>query len=294
MIADIIDVSGLSKNEILLMTEIYTRINSEQDRLILINQLFDNFAMCTVTLMIDDAVKALHISDSLKPKFHEYYHSILTGNIENIVLGQVFDEHTIFPVDKQTVIAKVIEVQQYYSKVREQLITDTIELMDKLIETSLNNTSDALSEVFSQLRDCESFESRQELCDNIGKKYKIIDLYKRFQIIIELYDVYPFKYKQFKSVFQYAVRDPDISPIEIQRRYLISTLKRDSNYDRFSKNINDLCSNYESTMAKVEREITLEEKRIRELYGSTTDELVEYTNSIINELSQERNDLEEF
>ena len=311
------DLSEFSDFDRKLLNTLYLRLATQdglgrtQDRseyiqnwLARANTTLINYASCKVLSDISGVLAASGISESLYETFRVYYNHVLKSNSEAIrpdpplgpdslkytqdychectqgSHGYTQDGH----VDSITLREAVLELIKYFLEVQR--------LMGSAAETKIKTTCDALSEIYSAYASNSasrewngSHSDIDEIVKPISDKYKLPDLHSEFQLIITYFDTFPFNYAKFKDVYVTKVNDPAIPNIEIQRRYLVSLLKKNSHYTSQRNYINRICDQYEQTMKKVKEEINSENDRIRSLYDGTTSKLIDYTNSLIDELS---------
>lgn len=280
-----LDISCFTESEVRLLYSIAEKIDAS-DPIDFVNTLLINFASCVVLSDLDGVIKAAGIAESLHETFKGYFSSILKSNIESMMPEPPFTEIAI-PIPDEAVREAVSALLTYFCNLRQHVSNDVLNMMSKRAECVLNSTLEALSELYSQIPNERSNMSESEfaeIVENVAKKHKVPSLYSDFQIIIMNFDLFPFNYNKFKTEFRYKLNDPSIDSVELQRRYLISTLKTNSTYDKKKALINEICNAYQSTMERVKSEIKSESKRIKSLYGGTTENLVEFTNSLISEL----------
>jgi hypothetical protein len=177
----------------------------------------------------------------------------------------------------------MFDYHQYLCKVREIAANETFAMLDQLSKHNVDGITEVMSNLYSYISNRQfdvDFEEQQKECLRLCKEYKVADIYKSFQIVINCFDVFPFKYAKFKNIIKIKVNDPEFDDIEIQRRYLISTLRKDSNYDRIVKQINIICNDYGDTMKKIETEIANDEANIRKLYDGYESDIDEYIKNL--------------
>jgi hypothetical protein len=257
----------------------------------LVNTTLINYASCKVLPDVDGVLAASGISESLYETFRTYYHHVLKANSQSIKPEPPFVNEFAY-VDRDTIREKALELIKYFIEVQRIATTETLNLMGAAADTRVKSTCEALSEAYSKLSqmiiarpDPLDQSSIEEVVEEVSNKYKLPNLYSEFQVIIMYFDTFPFNYKKFESVYVVKINDPAIPSIEVQRRYLTSLLKKDSQYNTQRNYINRICNHYEQLMKKVEGEIDSENERVRKLYQGTTSELVNFTNSLIDELS---------
>ena len=299
------DLSEFSDFDRKLLNTLYLRLATQdglgrtQDRseyiqnwLARANTTLINYASCKVLSDISGVLAASGISESLYETFRVYYNHVLKSNSEAIrpdpplgpdSLKYTQDGH----VDSITLREAVLELIKYFLEVQRVSTTETLNLMGSAAETKIKTTCDALSEIYSVYASNSasrewngSHSDIDEIVKPISDKYKLPDLHSEFQLIITYFDTFPFNYAKFKDVYVTKVNDP-----AIPRRYLVSLLKKNSHYTSQRNYINRICDQYEQTMKKVKEEINSENDRIRSLYDGTTSKLIDYTNSLIDELS---------
>lgn len=280
-----IDLSCFTESEIKLLESIDQKIDTD-DELDNINTLLINFASCVVLSDLDGVIKAAGLAESLHETFKGYFSSVLKSNMESMLPEPPFKTVTDGKVPDNLVREAVASLLAYFCSLRQHVSNDVLNMMSKRAEVVLNSTLEALSELYLiSMEKNDSNESElSEMVEKVSKKHKVPNLYSDFQIVIMNFDLFPFNYNKFKSEFRYKLNDPSIDNVELQRRYLISTLKTNSTYDKKKTLINEICNSYHSTMEKVKAEIKSESKRVKSLYTGTTEELTEFTNSLISEL----------
>ena len=268
----------------------YDAIPTSDKMNILANNVILYYTTHNLLYDMDDLFKSLEIAESVKPIFMKYYKSIIEANIDTILSDDMPCKITFteFPIGEIELRIAICGYYEYISKVKSKASNETFELLDKVSKHNIENITKVMSELylFMQSRRFNvGFEEQQEECTRLCKEYNVSDIYKPFQIVINLFDVFPFNYNKFAKMIKYKVNDPDIDDIEIQRRYLISTLKKDSKYDVMKRQINSICDDYATTMARIEKNIEEEEVKIRNLYSGNDNEIDDYIATLVKSQS---------
>jgi hypothetical protein len=283
-LSDYMELDIFSDGERSLLETILDRLDrNSQDSVDTVNSLLVNFASCRVLSDIEGVIASAGLATSLHSVFQSYFVELMKGNRDTIAPDPPFEE-VVMPVSSELLRAKLAELFEYFAKVRQHLGNESLNLMAKSAEHLLNSTADALSELFAEMPDKTDEEGLAKVVTTIGKKHKLPNLYRDFQIIILYFDLFPFNYAKFKETYKYKVNDPEINNVEVQRRYLVSLLRKDATFDRRRTMINTICDQYGTIMDKIDAEVKSESERIRELYGATTESLVDFTNQLIDEL----------
>lgn len=265
--------------------ETFANIPDNELKNVIANNLLFYHASSQVLYNLDELLDSAAIATSLRPTFMQYYHGVVSGNMESILTEDVPCKYdfTEFPIRDSLFRAAMFDYANYLAKVREIAANQTFEILDGLSKHNSENITKVMSELYSYLssrRFQVDFEDQQLECTRLCKEYKVADIYKSFQIVINCFDLFPFKYKKFQDVIKIKVNDPGFDDIEIQRRYLISTVRKDSNYDRIVAQINAICNEYSETMSKIENEIANDEERVRKLYSGYDGDIDEYLNNL--------------
>lgn len=293
-VADLIETDCFTISEIIFLGKLLERIGESEieksDRHSLINTLLINYASSRVLSEIGDLYKATGLAESLYETFRSYYMQFMKGNAETILPETPFgmDDQFIVdcvPIPSAVVREKIDSLLVYFCNVRKQLTNDVLNVMGKIADEIITKTCDALSKLHAEMSNGMMISYNEakvnEMVKKVSDEFRLPNLMSDFQIIILYFDVFPFNYNKFKEVFTYKVNDPAISSVDVQRRYLISLLKKDSQFDRKRNFINSLCSNYETVIEKVKSEVDADNERIRDLYEGSTSELMAYTDQIL-------------
>lgn len=281
------DLSEFSDFDRKLLDKLYYKCaESELEPLECVNLTLINYVSCKVLPDIGGVLAASGINESLYETFRTYYNNVLKSNSESIMPEPPV---TCEYLDRDTLREVVLDLTKYFLEVQRVATIETLNLMGSTAEHMIKSTCEALSEVYANFKDKIidtniSQSDLEEITKSVSDKFKLPNLYSEFQLIITYFDTFPFNYDKFKKVYVFKVNDPAISSVEVQRRYLVSLLKKDSRYVGQRNYINRICDQYEQTMKKVEEEIDSENDRVRKLYDGTTSELIDYTNSLIDEL----------
>jgi hypothetical protein len=291
------DLSEFSEFDRRLLNTMYERLSADcetADSRDKRNTTLINFTSCKVLSDVEGILKASKINESLYETFQTYYNYILKGNSETIIPDNPFTVAELhpdfFPISKNVLRERVLALMEYFLAVQQKVTIETFNMMAAAGENKIKTTCEALSEISQSLASMQFRGSEvrddeiADLVKTIGDKYRLPNLYSEFQIIILYFDVFPFNYEKFKEVYTYKIGDLSIEDIEVQRRYLLSLLRKDAHYIRRRDFINRICEQYDQTLKKIKDETENETKRIRELYGETTDKLIDFTNQLIDEL----------
>lgn len=252
---------------------------------ILANNVLVYHASADVLYNFKELLEKASIAKSLEPVFVQYYMGYINANIDSILSDDIPCKYdfTEFPIKDLLFRAAIFEYHNYFAKVSETVTAETFAIMDNLSKHNIENITKVMSNLYSFMSSRRfevDFEEQQAECTRLCKEYKVTDIYKSFQIVINCFDLFPFKYDKFKAAIKIKINDPDFDDIEIQRRYLISTLRKDSSYDRIAAQINIICNDYGNTMKKIETEVANEEANLRKLYEGNDKDVEEYINNL--------------
>jgi len=263
----------------------YALMSKNEQMNILANNSLIYHSVKNVLYDLDDLLVKSEVAESVKPIFKQYYKRVIEGNVDAILSDPPCrQEFNSFPIEDKELRVAIYNYYEYMNDVRKTASDDTFAMMDKVSKHNVEGIANTMSDMYSfmQSRRFEvPLEDQQNKCAELCKHYKIADIYKSFQIVIMLFDVFPFVYNKFVKMIKYKINDPSIDDVDIQRRYLISTLAKKANYDDMKRSINHICNEYSSTMEKIEKEIKTEEDKIRGLYEGSDAEVDEYIESLI-------------
>jgi hypothetical protein len=283
---DILCTNGLPETDVAVMRKIfdsltvslkddqeYQSLDSPSKYNSMINNIYSFYASREVLWNLNELFTKLQINDSMKPVFSGYYKKFLEGNIDSILTPDMecVKGYSEFPISSDEVREGLADYCIYFTKVRELLFDQTVKTVDDVGQSSVKRIGEAMSELYSNTRNKKltDFDDINQECETISKKHNVVKLFDNFNIIITLFDQFPFKYETFVKHVKYVVLDPEIDKVELQRKYLLAILRKDSKYDAYRKYINLVCNEYQQTMADVQKLKDQDERRIRELYDSS-------------------------
>lgn len=264
----------------------YLTVSRVDQMNILANNVLLYHAVKNVLYNLDDLLEKASIADSVKSVFMQYYKSVIEGNVDAILSDDMPCKcaFTEFPIKEMNLRISAYNFHDYFAKVRAKTADEVFVLMDKVTKQNIKGITEVISAMYLYMSDRKfqvPYDEQQEKCTELCKEHKVPDIYAAFQVVINLFDVFPFNYKKFERMIKYKVNDPSIEDIEIQRQYLISTLRKDSKYDAKREIINSICNDYVATMERIQKNLKNEEETIRELYKCTEEEVDEFINERI-------------
>jgi hypothetical protein len=230
-----------------------------------------HFASNEVLFAIDGMLEKFEVPTSVQGKFQSYYVKMIEGNKDSLLPANMdfLPKYKEFPVAADELAKLLLQFFSYFAELRKLLFEKTLEIMESTARDTAKRITESMSEIFQFVCDKPDadFDTLTEFCKATFKRNNSPDMYDAFAVVIGLFDTYRFNYKLFSEFAYMKVRDLDYDNLELQRKYLLSNLRKDANYDKSRKHINSIIDMYRSKMDKIERHIKEEEKRIRNIYS---------------------------
>ena len=218
----------------------------------LLNDVMAHFASNEVLFAIDGMLVEFDIPESVRGKFRSYYQSLVKGNADSLLPPDMpfLLNLEIFPVPAELLAKTLFEFFQHFAEVRKLVFMDTLKLMDKVANETADKATKAMSEIylFTKNKPDVGFDELSDYCKAAFERNGSPDMYNSFSVVIGLFADFPFKHTIFRKFVYEKLHDTAIDDLELQRKYLMTTLRKDSKYDTNRKYINKMIDSYRSKM----------------------------------------------
>jgi hypothetical protein len=222
-----------------------------------------------VLFSIQDLMEKADIPNTVRGKFNSYYASMIQANASFILSEdlsfRVF--RTEFPIPSIDIAMLIVNFFNYFSAAREKAFTETLILMENMARTTAESVTKSIVELCKFKKEETTYDEMVEKAKEVFVANSAPNMYNDFMIIVELSNIVPVNYKVLVGAVYEKIRDPEIHSLELQRKYLLSVLKKDKSYNHKRAYINKLINAYSSKIDRVEREIKKDEERTRKLYS---------------------------
>lgn len=241
---------------------------------------------------IDDQLRIMFENNERKSIiFKKYYAEHIKGNFTEIIN---IDEDVVdwsqvtIPVNMSVLNGLFEPLLNYFTKVRQLALSETLKMIGKLESTYLANNITMMKNLYKKYIDEKYYEKSSEdlnqLFEELSKPFNLENTYDQYVIIIEHFKELKLNLPALKYTLEMKIKNSDINDINFQRRYFMRALRNNKTLSKYKNYFNKVCNDYEILLKKYNNLLKKDTDEIKENYNKYVDDEEITEDTLIDEL----------